>query len=150
MKRQDITVIVPTKNEKHNVVLFLTSLPAEVPLIVVDASEDTTPEQIRQQRPINTELVRHPGSISVARQIGAERAQTQWLLFTDADVIFDASYFDHLPQSNVCGVYYGSKRTQGEFKPYYQWFLWGQQQLDRLGIPAASGSNMLVCFLIIR
>jgi len=144
MKLQDITVIVPTKNEKDNIVSFLTSLPKDLALIVVDASTDTTPELIAHQRPTNTQLVCHPSSISIARQIGAEMAQTNWLLFTDADVIFADDYFAWLPHDDSYGVYYGAKLTQNEFKAYYKWFTWGQRQLDRLGFPAASGSNMLI------
>ena len=41
-KLKDITIVVPTKNEPHNIPAFLRSIPPKIPLIVVDASDDNT------------------------------------------------------------------------------------------------------------
>ncbi len=144
MSSKDITVVVPTKNEESNIVSFLHSLPAWVPLIVVDASEDATPELIRIHRPEHTLTLSHPGGVSEARQLGAEAAQTSWLLFTDADVVFPPDYFGRLGCYQGYDVIYGPKISNQEFAGYYRWFARGQHALDRMGIPAASGSNLLI------
>ncbi|MCA9958462.1 MAG: glycosyltransferase [Anaerolineales bacterium] len=140
----EVSVIVPTRNEAHNVPCFLRSLPANVLLIVVDASDDETPTIIRRSRPFNTIIIRHPGNVTVARQIGAEAAITEWLLFTDADVLFDRDYFVNLSAHLQGDAVYGPKHSLDRFSHYYRWFGQGQQWMHRLGIPAASGSNLLI------
>ena len=42
MKLEEITLIVPTKNEEKNIGKFLSSLPPHLRLTVVDASDDRT------------------------------------------------------------------------------------------------------------
>ena len=83
-------------------------------------------------------------TIAEARQIGAEEAQTPWLLFTDADVTFAPDYFRRLCAYGRGGGTYGPKLSQGAFAGYYRLFSWGQRLAHGVGIPAASGSNMLV------
>jgi GT2 family glycosyltransferase len=140
----NITVVVPTRNEQHNIIAFLDSLPSWVPLVVVDASQDATLEVIKTHRPECTQVVRHLGSVSEARQLGAEAAQTGWLLFTDADVVFPPDYFGRWGCYQGYDVIYGPKLSAGELADYYRWFARGQGLLHRLGIPAASGSNLLI------
>ena len=89
----DLTLIVPTKNEAHNIHRFLEAIPPEVPILIVDASSDGTDDIIRRQDRHRIRMLRDGGNIAAARQLGAERAQTEWLLFTDADVIFADDYF---------------------------------------------------------
>jgi glycosyltransferase involved in cell wall biosynthesis len=140
----DVTVIVPTRNEAHNIGRFLDSLPDEVALIVVDDSTDATPAIVRRERPHRTRLIRRPGGLTEARQLGARYAKTPWLLFTDADVAFDAGYFVRLAKLPACDVAYGPKLSSDQYRRYYQWFARGQRFLHALGLPAATGSNMLV------
>ena len=144
MKTPEITVIVPTRNEAKNIGTFLASLPPWVPLIVVDASTDQTPQIIHRQRPRHTQILRSGCTIPEARQLGAEAARTEWLVFTDADVVFPPDYFArialHLDQDCV----YGSKLSRDRFVRYYRWFSYGQQISHRLGIPAATGSNLAI------
>ena len=54
MQHPDLTVVVPTRNEARNIPLFLASIPADLPLVVVDASDDGTPEIVRRLRPDST------------------------------------------------------------------------------------------------
>jgi Mg2+ and Co2+ transporter CorA len=75
---------------------FLRSLPPPVVLIVVDASDDHTPAIIQAVRPHCTHVIRDRSNVTYARQIGAEAATTPWLVFTDADVTFSATYFARL------------------------------------------------------
>lgn len=146
MRLSDLTIVVPTKNEGRNIERFLQSLPPEVVTVVVDASSDRTREVIRALRPERTEVLRDPGNIPRARQLGAERSETPWVLFTDADVAFAAEYFERLAgldlDSEVAGVC-GTKASP-QFPRYARWFVRGQTWLHRRGIAAATGSNMLM------
>lgn len=144
MRIKEITVIVPTRNESHNIPAFLEALPGNLLLIVIDASQDATPRLIQELRSQNTRLIRYPGNVTQARQHGAELANTPWLLFTDADVIFALDYFDRLSSYGGCDALYGPKLSGDQFKTYYRWFAKGQRVSHALGIPAASGSNLLV------
>ena len=146
LSHHNITVIVPTRNERENVPAFLASLPPEVILIVVDASTDETPEIIHRLRPLNTDVICQPGNVTEARCIGAAAAGTEWLLFTDADVIFDQHYFNRF-RASVAGwdALYGPKLSHNEaYRYYYRFFSWGQQASHTLGIPAVSGSNIAI------
>ncbi len=139
-----VAVILPTRNEAANIGEFLGSIPLHLPLIVVDASSDETAAIIQQQRPLHTTIIRHPGNVTVARQVGAEAAQSEWLLFTDADISFAPDYFTNLPPYLHLDAVYGPKQSLDEYAAYYRRFSRGQQLLHRLGIPAVSGSNLLV------
>jgi glycosyltransferase involved in cell wall biosynthesis len=141
-----VTVIVPTRNERDNIGAFLASLPPQVSLIVVDASTDNTPDIIGQLRPFNTTVIHQPSNVTEARCIGAEAATTDWLLFTDADVIFDGAYFDRLAESLLHhDALYGPKLSHNqEYRYYYRLFSWGQQASHAVGIPAVSGSNIAI------
>lgn len=141
----DVTVVLPTKNEAHNIVPFLQSLPADIALVVVDASEDDTSALIAAHRPQHVQIIRSTARIAEARQIGAAAAQTEWVLFTDADIVFAADYFVRLLDcQRDCDVVYGAKRSRDDYERYYRWFSQGQWLAHRLGIPAASGSNLLI------
>lgn len=144
MELTQLTLIVPTRNEAHNIPGFLGSLPPAVKLIVVDASNDDTADLITALRPEQTLVIRHPGQIATARQIGAEMARTPWLLFTDADVVFAPDYFDRLPAYHRYDACYGPKLSTDAFIRYYRWFGRGQHFCQHLGIPAISGSNLLL------
>lgn len=143
----DVTVVVPTKDEEANIVTFLESLPPEVDLVVVDASEDETPRVVRETRPENTRVVRFPGNIPEARQLGAQHARTRWVLFTDADVSLDEEYFAQLRGLEVrgsCGGIVGTKLSSDEYLGYHRWFRRMQHFAAWFRIPAATGSNMLI------
>ena len=142
----DITVVLPTKNESHNIDRFLDSVPMDVELVVVDASSDDTAERILARRPF-ARFLRERGTIAHARQRGADIATTPWLLFTDADVEFEGHYFERLRDvcdADVIDVIYGPKLSRSGFEGHYQRTRFAQQQLARVGIPAATGSNLLI------
>jgi glycosyltransferase involved in cell wall biosynthesis len=144
IKLGDLTIVLPTRNESHNILTFLDSIPPPVMLVVIDASEDSTTDLITSHRPEKTVVMKHPGSVTEARQLGAEVAKTPWLLFTDADVVFAAEYFDRLSRYDDFDLVYGPKLSTGKFTLYYEWFTAGQRSLHSMGIPAASGSNLLI------
>jgi glycosyltransferase involved in cell wall biosynthesis len=147
MDVKDITITVPVKNERQNIVPFLKSLPQEIHLIVVDASEDKTCELIRQTRPDNTRILHEHSTIAAARQKGASAANTEWLLFTDADMVFADDYFEQLRQITLPAQYggiVGAKCSRDRYRRYYRLFSLWLRLICFLGIPAASGSNMLI------
>ncbi len=98
MDINNLTVIVPTKNEEKNVVSFLRSLPEEVNLLLIDSSIDRTHERVKEIRPQNTRIIKKDCNIPEARQTGTEAVQTEWLLFSDADIIFHQHYFKNLEE----------------------------------------------------
>lgn len=148
MDINQVTVIIPTRNERVNIGRFLRSLPPSVRLIVVDASTDDTVAMVQTIRPENTKVIPHPGRVTIARQVGAEYARTRWLLFADADVVFDKEYFLRLEALSIdevtTGAVFGTKGSQLEFAVYHRWFAISQHLFSKFGIPAATGSNMMV------
>src|ERR1700730_9188512 len=96
MELNEVTIVLPTRNEKHNISAFLGSIPESMALIVVDVSQDSTPDLITFIWPARTLVLRHPGTVVEARQLGADAALTPWILFSDADVVFAPDYFDRL------------------------------------------------------
>jgi glycosyltransferase involved in cell wall biosynthesis len=144
MRLDEISLILPTRDEQNNIGAFLDSLPRELHLIVVDASSDGTPDLIEHLRPDNTLVLREPSTVTEARQIGSSAARTDWLLYSDADIVFPDGYFSRLQGLDACDVYYGPKLSTERFRRYYRVIASGQRLSDRLGIPAASGSNLLV------
>lgn len=144
MRFEELTVLLPTRNEVHNIAGFLDSLPPSVALVVVDSSHDGTPELIRRLRPGHTIVVQRDANVTRARQLGAAIADSPWLLFTDADVAFGAGYFERLAKYVDYDAVYGAKLSRGEFSTYYSGAAFAQGISHRLGAPAASGSNMLI------
>lgn len=137
-----VSVIIPTRNERRNIGAFLQSLPPAVELIVVDASDDGTDQLVARLRPERTCIIRSPARIAPARQIGAEAAQGEWLIFSDADVRFEPGYFATFARCATGDAFYGPKYATAAYPRYSQFFNAGQRFFHRLGIPAASGSNM--------
>lgn len=155
-----ISVILPTKNERHNLPRFLASLPPEVELVLCDASDDGTPDLAVALRPRNTVVLAAPGSIAAARQAGAEASSGDVLVFTDADVELDAGYFERLravmdpatpkrlggkgsdlTRDAICGP----KLSRDAYARYYRLVASAQAvTYGALGIVGASGSNMVV------
>lgn len=139
---QEVSVILPTRNESTNIGFFLESVHPAVELVVVDASTDGTDTMIAQLRPERTRIIRSLAPISPARQLGAQSAQGRWLIFSDADVRFEPGYFDYLATHISGDGFYGPKYATATYPRYSQFFNACQRGLHRLHIPAASGSNM--------
>ncbi|HVY54547.1 MAG TPA: glycosyltransferase [Thermodesulfobacteriota bacterium] len=140
----EITIILPTRNESGNIRKFLSSVPDNIRLIVVDASEDATPEIVSATRPRFTTVIRKPGTVTEARLIGAEEAITPWLLFTDADIVFSPDYFVNMGRIPEYDLIYGPKLSLDRYRAYYRWFAYGQSLIHLLGVPAVSGSNCII------
>ncbi len=143
MRLSDVTLVVPTKNEAHNIDRFLDALPGDLELVVIDASTDATAQRIAARRP-TARIVAQTGTIARARQCGAELARTRWLLFTDADVEFAPNYFAELRRVRDADVVFGPKLSRSGYERHYERVRLAQRYLARAGIPAATGSNLLV------
>jgi cellulose synthase/poly-beta-1,6-N-acetylglucosamine synthase-like glycosyltransferase len=71
-------------------------------------------------------------------------------VFTDADIVFADGYFERLrgvlaePGARSVALRYGPKLSTGEYRNYYRRFAIGQWLVNAAGVPAASGSNMVV------
>jgi len=139
-----MTLVLATRDEVHNIGTFLESIPPGIRLIVVDASHDQTPDLIERLRPHNSLVLREPGTVTQARQRGAEIAETPWLLFSNADIVFPPGYFEKLDGLTSQAVYYGSKLSRNRYRRYYGWIAAGQALCQLGGIPATSGSNLLI------
>ncbi|QIK38840.1 glycosyltransferase [Caldichromatium japonicum] len=139
-----LSVVIPTRNEAALMDRFLRSLPDEVELVVVDASDDETPALIERIRPHNTRIIRSSARIAEAREIGAAAASGEWLIFSDADVYFVPGYFERFGRYYDADAIYGPKYATADYRWYSTVFVAGQRLAHTLGFPAASGSNMAV------
>jgi glycosyltransferase involved in cell wall biosynthesis len=147
VRPQDLTVVVPTLNESANIARCLRAIPPEVSVLIVDASADDTGEVARRVRTHRLQIVRDAGNVAAARQLGAELAKTEWLLFSDADVELAPDYFVQLQRlhpDDRQGAFLGPKLSLDRYGSYYRSFSLWLDLLSRAGLPAASGSNMLV------
>ncbi|MHB1294868.1 MAG: glycosyltransferase family 2 protein [Anaerolineae bacterium] len=140
----DVTVVVPTRNDERTIAQFLASVPPDIEVILVDASEDTTPQVAIAQRPAHTRVLRSHGNITECRQYGAEATRSAWILFSDADVVFSIDYFRRLVRYEDSELLYGPKLATGRHAAYFRWASIGQRLFHALGIPSASGSNLLI------
>jgi glycosyltransferase involved in cell wall biosynthesis len=147
---EQLTIIVPTRNEAANIAAFLDSIPEKTELVVVDKSTDGTAEIVRRRRPRHTTVLDCNESLTVARQKGALAARTRWLLFTDADVRLAPGYFTALAsclasdETRSLGMLFGPKLSADDYESHYFRLAVAQRVLAALRIPAVSGSNMLV------
>jgi glycosyltransferase involved in cell wall biosynthesis len=148
MRLDSLTVVVPTKNEVENVGPFLASLDPRVRLVVVDASTDATRERVRALRPERTTVIHEEGPIPHARNVGAAAAETEWVLFTDADMSFGERYWaewEALDLGPRVGAVQGGKfSADDDYRTYYKLFTLGIQVLSWLTVPGGTGSNMVV------
>ena len=94
-----LSIVIPTRNEELNVGPLLEQLasafdPADTELLVVDDSDDETPEALAESAAGSTlavRLLRRPpgarkGGLSSAVMAGAQRARGEWVLVMDADL----------------------------------------------------------------
>lgn len=144
MLEESITVIVPTKNEIKNIPRLVKSIPPQTNLVIVDASTDGTADLVMSLRPRRTVTIQSQAKIAAARNLGALAARTEWLIFTDADVSFAQDYFSNLRLAPPADALYGPKMSLDGHLSYYQNFSRWQARFDRMGIPAVSGSNLVI------
>lgn len=82
-----LSVIIPTKNEEHNLKRCLDSLPKDIELIIIDdCSTDNTLEIARQYGARTfSKIMEDVGSHGAQRNFAADQASNDWVLYIDAD-----------------------------------------------------------------
>jgi glycosyltransferase involved in cell wall biosynthesis len=89
---EQITIVVPCKNEENYIAHLLTHLRnqliGDTRIIIADCSTDNTREVIQATKgSLNVEII-DGGPVSIAKNNGAQLATTPYILFIDADVRF--------------------------------------------------------------
>ena len=92
-----ITIVIPCQNEENYILHLLDNLRlqklGDTRIIIADSSTDDTRQIIRANSAfLNIEII-NGGTVSVARNNGAQLATTPYILFIDADVRF---FDDHV------------------------------------------------------
>ena len=115
-----VTVIIPTYNEEDVIGECLESLSKQTYhdfeiIVVDDGSTDNTPGVVGNSNPktLNPKLLReqHKGP-GAARNLGAEHANGEILVFVDADMTFDKNFLKNLVKPILSG------KTKGTFSKY--------------------------------
>ena len=84
-----ITVVIPSKNEGHNLIAVLNLLAKQVEcrVIVADSSDDGISLSLLQDYQINNKIeIVNGGLPAIARNEGAKLVTTPYVLFMDADI----------------------------------------------------------------
>lgn len=120
LSSEKVTVIIPTKNRPQDIVTCLESvlaqsvLPQEV--VIIDASDECTlKEKLNQlsldKYSISLKYVNVDVGTAGARNIGADYAEGEYIIFIDDDVVLDKNYikeilrvFQLYPKEKIGGV----------------------------------------------
>ena len=119
----ELSIIIPTLNEEHYVPNLLASISdqtfrGKVQVIVVDGnSSDKTRERAKSfaSRLPDLLVLKTPADIGLQRNIGADNAKYEYLLFVDADVVLPRHVLQmllgkvHEKGAFVCGVMHTAK-----------------------------------------
>jgi cellulose synthase/poly-beta-1,6-N-acetylglucosamine synthase-like glycosyltransferase len=91
----DLSVIIPARNEAHQIARAVKSFPGLPVIVVDDASSDNTAQTAREAgaQVISAPPLAdgHKGKPNACAE-GARHATTKWILFVDADTWFDPSF----------------------------------------------------------
>ncbi len=98
-----IDIVLLTKNSEYVLEQCLDSLYRNVPvkrLIVVDGGSQDNTLKILRKYP-NVEIVDDkPTCRGIARQIGMEKAETDWFMFIDSDVVLCQNWYNNILNEN--------------------------------------------------
>lgn len=152
---KDLTIIVPTESDEESIdkLLFLLySIPKQMNLIIVNYSDAPITERmeklINKNSPENCVLIHSEGTITQAREKGAEIAKTAWVLFTNPDIVFDKDYFNELKKYKEEDLrhqlIYGVKVSDQKLSKYYNLLKCTQNILRLFGLPKGTEANILV------
>src|SRR6266480_2755220 len=119
--RSPVSVVVPFRGGRDDVERLLDGLlglhrDPEDELIVAD---NTDPGLVAELAPAEVVVVHAPDQASAyyARNVGAESARNEWLLFTDADCLPSADLLDAyfaVPVDSGCGALAGEVLPEGD------------------------------------
>ena len=91
--KDEITIVVPCKNEESYIYYLLDSLKKQkgiegIKIVIADCSTDNTRKVIENHKEwLNVKIIKG-GPVSVARNNGSYLTTTPYILFIDADVRF--------------------------------------------------------------
>lgn len=128
-------IVIPTKNSVETLPSCLEGLlQSDVPvnrIIVVDKSTDRTPEVARR---FGCEVIRSEANYSQALRIGAQNANTDYILILDSDVVINQKFYSKLRKRlGNFFVVKGVHRHQLEWKELSNWLLdYSKQQIGYL------------------
>ena len=121
------SVIVPVFNRPDEVKELLGSLPGErrkdfEVIIVEDGSSVPCEDVVKEFSGIlDIRYLRKPnGGPGAARNFGAERAEGEWLIILDSDVMLPSGYFDEIEKElsrEDCDAFGGPDRAHPDFTP---------------------------------
>ncbi len=138
MKEEPISIIIPCHNSKDTITKLLDSIEESAysnyeTIVVDDASTDNSKELIKKYPVKLVELEKNKGAAN-ARNVGAEKASNEILLFLDADTVIEKNTLSELNrffQQNksavsVLGVYSKQPANKGLFPSFkalieYSW-----------------------------
>lgn len=83
--KNSVTVIVITKNEEKNIAACLDCVTWADEIIVIDSFSDDRTVQIAREYTSTVIQTAWPGMVGTQRNVGLDIAQSEWLLFLDAD-----------------------------------------------------------------
>ena len=112
MSRRSVSIIIPHKNALEDLGLCLDSIPVQegVQILVVD--DDSDPESVDfdqfpgSERPdVEIVLTKEGRGAGYARNVGLSRAKGEWILFADADDVFDPEGLRWILEADIPGGY---------------------------------------------
>lgn len=111
---EDLIVIIPFRNEAHRIetviksINALNSLPKEF-VFINDHSSDNTCEIIKKTLKIDNyrilDLSENAAGKKAGIRYGIENSESQFILTTDADVVFKSDYFDNISKLEIADMY---------------------------------------------
>ncbi|MDH2909037.1 MAG: glycosyltransferase family 2 protein, partial [Candidatus Eremiobacteraeota bacterium] len=90
MKLSDVTAVILTKNEERRLPRTLASLPAAMPVLILDAESSDGTQRIAREYGARL-LVRAWSDFVDARRFALAQVTTAWAFFVDADEVLDES-----------------------------------------------------------
>ncbi|WP_395729187.1 mycofactocin biosynthesis glycosyltransferase MftF [Nakamurella sp.] len=94
---EGVTVVIPARSAAGPVRELLATLPADIPVILIDDGSPVPLAPLAAERPGLTVLRNeHSRGPAAARNAGAAAAATPWIAFIDADTIPDPLWIDRL------------------------------------------------------
>lgn len=118
MKKPEISIIIPTKNEEEGIAKVICSIPPEIAkkseVLVVDSSTDLTPVIAKK---LGARVLRVRGGKGKAMREGAKRAKGKILVFLDGDAADPPSFIPKLLEKlEKCDVVLGARNPRKRCK----------------------------------
>jgi len=146
------SVIIPTLNEEAYIEQIITSvlqqsIQAKTIFVVDGKSSDKTIKKVRPFKSVK--IICSQPSVGAQRNLGAQRAQSDWLIFLDADVQLPTDFFKkmfvEIIKHNLtiaCPLYYTNSKSVSSkiFFGFFSWLFWMCQWI----LPAGAGPCIFI------